>query len=60
MIHINILLDNVPSSYTGQIVLYLNTGGVRKATTKEEQLLQVIKSDSSKPVSQILESPTST
>lgn len=54
MLNINIIIDEIQSSFTGQITLYLNTGGVRKATIEEERFLKVIKADSAKPVQQIL------
>jgi hypothetical protein len=57
MLIINILLDEIPSSFTGQVILYLNTGGVRKATIEEERFLKVIKADSIKPQQETLISP---
>ena len=60
MLIINIVLDEIHSSYTGQIVLYLNTGGVRKAVVEEERFLKFNKLDSTKPRREILESPRST
>jgi hypothetical protein len=54
MLIINIAIEEINSSFTGQIMLYLNTGGVRKATIEEERFLKVIKADSIKPHSEIL------
>jgi hypothetical protein len=57
MLHISIIIDEIQSSFTGQITLYLNTGGVRKATIEEERFLKVIKADSIKPHIETLISP---
>ena len=54
MLIINIALTEITSSYSGQIVLYLNTGGVRKATIEQERSLKVIKADTIKPQPEIL------
>jgi len=60
MLTINIVLNEIHSSYTGTIVLYFNTGGVRKAVVEEERFLKFNKMDSTKPRLEILESPRST
>jgi hypothetical protein len=54
MLHISIVINELQSSFTGQIMLYLNTGGVRKAVMEEERFLKVEKVESAKPVNQIL------
>lgn len=53
-------LDGVQSSFTGQILLYFNTGGIRNATVQNEQYITIIKVDTFKPATQILDCPKST
>lgn len=54
MLNIIISIDELQSSFSGQILLYLNTGGVRKVTVEEERSLTFIKAVSNKPQSEIL------
>jgi hypothetical protein len=45
MLFIGIILDEIQSSFTGEIKLFLNTGGVR-AAKKDDILLKFKKLDS--------------
>lgn len=48
MLNINIVTDDLKSSFSGEVTLYFNTGGVR-AAKEGDRLLKIKKVDSNKP-----------